>query len=131
MSQYASTVVIQVSNSRLWETLGNISVKGFNLAKLEKVGERCYRNRKDMSYTEEDLTDIVQELAGYLGDDGIVVASTTNINIDPIYYFAFYLGERVRIDADEREENFIGRISEWLNTFKIVTSEQENKTLLK
>ncbi len=83
MSQYASTVVIQVSNSRLWETLGNISVKGFNLAKLEKVGERCYRNRKDMSYTEEDLTDIVQELAGYLGDDGIVVASTTNINIDP------------------------------------------------
>ena len=130
MSQYASTVVIQVSNSRLWETLGNISVKGFNLAKLEKVGERCYRNRKDMSYTEEDLTDIVQELAGYLGDDGIVVASTTNINIDPIYYFAFYLGERVRIDADEREENFIGRISEWLNTFKIVTSEQENKTLL-
>lgn len=131
MSQYASTVVIQVSNSRLWETLGNISLKGFNLAKLEKVGERCYRNRKDMSYTEEDLTDIVQELAGYLGDDGIVVASTTNINIDPIYYFAFYLGERVRIDADEREENFIGRISEWLNTFKIVTSEQENKTLLK
>ena len=61
MSQYASTVVIQVSNSRLWETLGNISVKGFNLAKLEKVGERCYRNRKDMSYTEEDLTDIVQQ----------------------------------------------------------------------
>ena len=36
MSQYASTVVIQVSNSRLWETLGNISVKGFNLAKLKR-----------------------------------------------------------------------------------------------
>lgn len=31
MSQYASTVVIQVSNSRLWETLGNISVKASTL----------------------------------------------------------------------------------------------------
>lgn len=131
MSQYVSTVVIQVSNSRVWKTLENISVEGFDFGKLEKTGEKYYHNRKDMSYTEEELTDIVRELAVSLGDDGIVVASTTDINIDSFYYFAFYLGERVRTDGDAREENFIDSISEWLNTFKIKTSEQETKTLLK
>jgi hypothetical protein len=50
----------------------------------------------ELAYTEEELTSIVFALSETLGEAGIIIADTWNINVSPSLFCVCYLGDTVR-----------------------------------
>ena len=93
--QYCSRLHIKVSSPKVWKKFENEDDASFDLAELAET-ERTSFVIDDWSSMEDELTGIVEALAETLGSDGIIIADTTNINVDPYNYCIFYLGDEVR-----------------------------------
>ena len=95
MSQYASKLHIKVCSPDIWKRFEHADDAGLDLAKLAKAGRTSYINDigDECSYTEFELKELVNTIAGTLGKDGIIIACTTDINVDPYYQDFFYLGD--------------------------------------
>lgn len=141
MSQYSSRIHILVSSPMVWNRFKNNDDGGLGLAELSDTDSNSFIIDGENSYTEEELDHIVSVLASTLDRDGIIIADTTNINVDPYTYCVFMLGDAeifhsVMFDCDFHpeksqmyEEVGIHDISNWLNYGDFNISELEEATL--
>ena len=133
MSQYYGRIHIKVKEPQIWERFKETDDANFDLAELAYTNQTSFVYDDDWSVEEFELEGIVTALAKTLGEDGIIIADTTNVNVDPYIYCVFYLGDKTRIDAflDECEEVeamlgiSIEDIAVWLDYGKFEVSKKE------
>lgn len=156
MSQYCSRIHIKVKEPNIWKRFENKYDTIFNLDNFITNG-CCTKDENktsfiingDWGYTEDEIKEIVVTLSKILDKDGIIIADTTNINVDPADYCVYYFGDKVRTklyedidDYDDEEsdrENLgiaemlldtdIGDIIAWLNCADFTLSEVEKNQL--
>lgn len=141
MSEYSSRIHIKVSSPEIWKKFDNKDDADFDLAKLAETNETSFIIDCDWSCMEDELTGIVKTLSKTLGSNGIIIADTTNIDVDPYNYCVFYLGDRVNtieFNIYGREEKCemhwetdISDIIGWLNFGDFYVYGQEIKQLFK
>lgn len=135
MSQYISRIYIKVKCSSTWSRFKDVAINEIHLEELEKINRASFTI--DGSYSEGELEDVVERISQKLGTDGIVIADTTNVNIDTYEYCVYYLGEGVKIDffeGDHKKYNMffetdIANVPEWLNYGKFSLSKREQEQL--
>lgn len=136
MAQYYSRIKIKVKSPSVWKRFKDIDDEGFNLFELSETNSLCAQ--MDCSYYEEDLFNIVREFASIIDKDGIIIADTTNINVDPYDYCVYYFGVEVKdkyfsVLSDRRGNMFhetnINEMSNWLNYGKFSITKKEKEFL--
>ena len=141
MSEYYSRLHIKVSSPKVWKKFENEDDASFELVQLERAMDTSFVIDNEWSYTEGGLTGIVKALAETLGPDGIIIADTTNISVDPNNYCIFYLGESIRTDVfsiyskkekcEMHSKTNIKDISGWLNYGEFHVSDAEKEQLFR
>lgn len=139
MSQYSSRMQIQVSSPEVWSRCAGYDGTGFDLAKLATSDQTAFVTDELGAVNESKLERLVENLAQALGTDGIIIADTTNINVDTYEYCVFYLGGRVRtkefsLDRNAKKsdmffETDIQNIEEWLSYGEFSVSQKERSVL--
>ena len=137
MSQYATRLHIKVTSPRIWSRFKGEDDAGFGLAECALTNETSYIIDQEWGCTEDEIKGIVNTLAKTLGNEGIIIADTTNINVDPYNYCVFYLGDHVRVanfniyfGRDKCAMHFeqgISDIAGWLSYGKFKVSEVERE----
>lgn len=97
MSQYSSRIHIKVTESSVWEKFKDVDDAEFGLAGLTEEGCTSFV-LDEWSCVEEELLGIVSALAEILGKDGMIIADTTNINVDPYAYIVYSAGYGVHAE---------------------------------
>ncbi len=138
MSQYESRIHIKVSSPNIWSRFTDKNDAGFDLAKLAETEKTSFVIDGIWSAHEDELTRIVNTLAKTLDEDGIIIADTTNSNVDPFNFCVLYLGENVYTELFEDSEfdrmafeTTIDDISKWLNYGEFHVSEREKSILFR
>lgn len=139
MAQYESRVHIKVSSPSIWNRFKDTDDASYDLASLANTRDLSYISND--CYYEDDLFSIVEALSKTLGEEGIIIADTTNINIDPYNYCCYYLGDGVKTDyfsidcQKNKSEMFFNTsiydIIEWLDYGEFPLSDKEKEHLLK
>lgn len=112
MSQYTSRIHIKVSSPSVWGKFIDEDDASFDLAELANTKNASFIIDGEWSVFEDELHGIVYALAETLGEDGIIIADTTNINVDPYNFCTFFLGDEVRAEEfgiDYFGEDFDGK----------------------
>ena len=91
MSQYSSRIHIKVTEPAIWEKFKDVDDAEFGLAGLAEDGSTSFI-LDDWCCVEDEILGIVSALAETLGKDGIIIADTTNINVDPYAYIVYSAG---------------------------------------
>lgn len=143
MSQYSAGIHIKVTSPNIWRRFKGIDL-GFtyDLALLADYDVVSYVFAgDDNSRNEKELYDLVMAVVGIVQNDGIVIASTTNINVDPYVFCCFYLGESVQryeffAERDQKsrimcEKAYVGNILEWFKYGEFLLSKKETEMLNK
>lgn len=91
MSQYNSRIHIKVADPSVWGKFKGVDDAEFDLAALAEEGCTSFV-LDDWCCVEDELLGIVSALAETLGKDGIIIADTTNINVDPYAYIVYSVG---------------------------------------
>ena len=91
MSQYTSRIHIKVTEPSVWSKFQDVDDAEFGLAALAEAGDLSFV-LDDWCCVEDELKGIVTALAETLGKDGIIIADTTNINVDPYAYIVYSVG---------------------------------------
>ena len=141
MSQYFSRLHIKVSSPKIWSRFEGEDDASFGLAELAETDHTSYVIDDEWSSREDKLTGIVSALSKTLGEDGIIIADTTNINVNPYNYCIYYLGAQVYTeefsiysDKDKCEmhsEVSIGDIPGWLSYGEFSISQKEKEVLFR
>ena len=138
MSQYVSRIHIKVSTPEIWSRFEQEDDAGFNLARLAQGEETSFIIDGDWSCEESELTCTVEALAHTLDRDGIIIADTTNINVDPYDYCILWLGDFVRSEefssytkSQMFDKTNIEDIPGWLNYGGFRASKEEKAVLLR
>lgn len=137
MSQYESRIAIKVSSPKVWEKFKEEDDASLELYSLSNTNTQFYES--DCCYLEDELYGIVEAISKTLGDEGIIISDTTNINVDPYNYCVLYLGDKVRgeyFDCDCKKRNMffntlISDIPEWLSYGSFSINEKEKEQLYK
>lgn len=139
MAEHYSRIHIRVSSVKVWERF-----EGNNDFDLQDIISFLTFSGKEgrtscvldnWSWRELELEDKVKALAKVLDRDGIVIADTHDINVDPYNYCVYYLGGRVRKKAFNWSKMYyetnIEDIPGWLNYGKFYkVSDKEKKVLI-
>ena len=144
MSQYSSRINIQVSSNEMWKNLKNIDFEKYGIDNSIKNEFENYTNNNyiidgDWSASEAELERLVYEIAVALNFETIIIADTTNIDVDSCNYCVFFIAERVKSkyfgDNSKKCEMFystkISDIQEWLEYGNFRISEKEQEKLSK
>lgn len=141
MSQYNSRLHIKVSSPKVWKKFEDEDDAGFDLAELADTSHTSFVIDWGWSSIEDELIGIVEALAETLGPDGIIIADTTNINVDPYNYCIFYLGYAVRTDefsiyseaekCEMQTKTSIEDIPGWLSYGEFNVSDEEKEQLFR
>lgn len=117
MSQYNSRIHIKVTEPSVWEKFKDADDAEFGLADLAK--DYCTSFvLDDWSCSEDELQKIVSALAETLGKDGIIIADTTNLNVDPYAYIVYSAGYGVHNKyQNDSEYCFETNISDLIECF--------------
>lgn len=91
MSQYTSRIHIRVAEPEVWNKFRDTDDADFGLADLADRGSLSF-SLDDWFCDEDELRGIVTALAKTLGEDGVIIADTTNINVDPYAYIVYSAG---------------------------------------
>ena len=139
MSQYNSRIYVKVPNIELWKKINKEKIKEYNID--------LYNNKDNIFISEGcldegEILDFVQTIADTIDDKCIVIADTTNINIEPYVYYVYYLGDKVKDasiyfdlhneEADEMDEYFninIDNVKDWLQKNKIKLNKKEKEVI--
>ena len=138
MGQYYSRICIKVRGTSVWKRLYDIKTQNYNLG---ASGEEVFSSKKkmivisDWSCDEAGVLKLVKDVAKRLENDGIVVADTTNINVNPYEYGVYYLGGKVHDflydDTSDKCEMFndtnIKDISAWIGIAECPVSASEKR----
>lgn len=126
MSQYNSRIYIKVPNIDLWKKVSKEKTKEYSID--------LYNNKNNTFISkgcldESELSGFVQRVVESLEGKCIVVADTTNINVDPYAYYVYYFGDKVKDDTiyfdefdddnDEMDQYFISDINDIKNWIKL------------
>lgn len=98
MSQYCSRLHIRVTSPEVWRRFVDADDASFDLARLADSGDKVFTYDADWSCVEDEIFGIVSALAETIGEDGLIIADTTNINVDPFNYCVFYFGDSVETE---------------------------------
>lgn len=139
MSQYTSRIHIKVTSPSVWGKFAEADDAEFGLAELENSNTTSFIIDGEWSCFENEMDGIVNALAETLQGDGIIIADTTNINVDPYNYCVYYLGTYVKTHefgwrssrAGMNWDTDIQDIVGWLNYAGFSASESEEAQLLK
>lgn len=138
MSQHTSRIHIKVSSPKIWQKFVDEDDASFKLAKLANTEKTSFIIDGDWSVVEKELTGIVKALSETIGEDGIIIADTTDINVDPYNYCILYLGTCVHtvsiVSDDKCEMAFktdIRKIPQWLSYGGFSISEKEKQVLFR
>ena len=139
MSQYTSRIHIKVTSPSVWGKFAEADDAEFDLAELENSNTTSFIIDGEWSCFENEMDGIVNALAETLQGDGIIIADTTNINVDPYNYCVYYLGSYVKTHefgwrssrANMNWDTDIQDIVGWLNYAGFSASESEEAQLLK
>lgn len=140
MSQYSARIHIKVATTDMWKKIQNTKYPGFDFLDRIDMNDTSFVIDGEWSCQEDTLLSIVASLANSLGNEGIVIADTTNINVDPYDHCVYYLGDGVKAtefstfnDTDNLGMMFfqtdIHNIAEWLKYGKFNLSKKEKKQL--
>lgn len=115
MSQYYARINIEVNSPDTWKLLSSIDPAVFSDAglTLEPSDFSNFEGTSfvldgDWSCDENNLMNLVASIADSIGEAGVVIADTQNINTDPHTYLIYYLGDVVRNEfysSDDDEES--------------------------
>lgn len=138
MSQYTSRIHIKVSSPKVWSKFEDEDDASFDLAEIAKTQRTSFIIDGEWSAVEDELKGVVEALSETLGEDGIIIADTTNINVDPYDYCILYLGSHVRTEEFARGkkaamafETSISDIPGWLRYGGFHVSEKEKEVLFR
>lgn len=139
MSEYVSRMHIKVSSPEIWRKFEDEDDADFDLARFADTDKTSCIVGDGWSAFENELFGIVNALAKTLGKDGIIIADTTNLNVDPYDCCILFLGEAVQTEVfdcdDDKCEMFfktnIENIPEWLNYGKFYISQKEKDVLFR
>ena len=134
MAQYESRIHIRVKSLDVWKRFKDNDDAGF--VDLEKQTELSYVC--DCCFYENELYATVEALSKVLGRDGIILADTTNSNVDPYNYCCYYFYDIVKDTCFDWNNNkcemfihtSIDDICEWLNYGEFSLSKEEKDILL-
>jgi hypothetical protein len=103
MSQYSSRIHIKVTEPSVWEKFRDTDDGEFDLAELAEEGVTSFV-LDDWFCVESELEGIVSALVETLGKDGVIIADTTNINVDPYAYIVYSAGYGVHVKSHNYSE---------------------------
>ena len=132
MSQYTSRIHIKVSSPDIWKRFVDTDDAEFNLAELADTDETSFVITGDWSCVEDELDGIVTALAETIQADGLIVADTTNINVDPYAYIVYSMGSGVHKNYHNGDFCFETNIDDlegylsYKNYFPLNATELEN-----
>lgn len=138
MSQYCSRIHIKLKDEKDAELLTKLDFGSveFDCENLFSVNDLDYTIFGECSYYEDEITTIVKKLAEGLKDKGLIIADTTNINVDPYTYVAYSINGKVHthyflkgIKAEMFDKTDIDDIKGWFAFGKFKLSEQEDEEL--
>jgi hypothetical protein len=129
-----------VSAPEVWSRFEEEDDASFDLAKLADK-ELTSFVIDEASWTESELKGIVRALAETLGKDGIIIADTHDINVNPYNYCVLYLGNGVyseefsiyrgRGKHEMHRKTNISDIAEWLSYGEFGVSDAEKDQLFR
>ena len=139
MSQYTSRINVRVSSPSIWNRFVDTDDAEFDLANLADTKCTSFVIDGEWSCFESELEGIVEALSKTLKTEGIIIADTTNINVDPYNYCVYYFGGSVKTayfgDYSSRcnmnWDTNIGDIAGWINYGKFSLTAKEKDQLLR
>lgn len=128
MSQYSTRINIKATSKDVWKKISTVNFERYALSPelshiFENYEEQNFIIDGDLSMTERELETFVNNISFVCkSDQVIIIADTTNINVDPYTFCVYYLGSNVKTrcfeDGSPKCAMFdmtnIENISEWL-----------------
>ena len=138
MSQYVTRFHILAKNMEIWKYLEKKSKKDEGMFYgLDRLRDHHYIYDEEGGMDEKQLLSMVRKLCSRVGGGVIVIADTTNINVDNYSYIVYYLGDKVHHErfsygkkADICSNSDIYNICAWLTDCDIELNDQEKEHLL-
>ena len=140
MSQYVSRIHVRVKEDKDFEVLEKLDFSKTGVDFDADFLSSCdnddldYTIFGDASYMEDELFTIVKTISEALPGRVIVIADTTNINVDPYTYCVYSIGgktQSVYFMRGKRAEMFeyadISDIMEWLSFGRFHLTDEENE----
>lgn len=131
MSQYFSHINIKVTSPDIWTRFEDADDGWFDLANCKCLSAYI----DEFSLIEDELTGLVYSLAKTLKNDGIVIASTQNINVDPYTFYVYSFGCGVQWGCYEEAGqpcDLLGHefdVAGWINYGRFRLSDEERENL--
>jgi len=91
MAQMTSRIHIRVTSPEVWSRFTEAIDPDLDLAPLASKDVTTFFHN-DLAYLPGQLTQVVTALVNVIQSDGIILADTTNINVDPYAYIVYSLG---------------------------------------
>ena len=135
MSQYNSRIYIKVKSIEDWKKLSDIDFKEFGFVENPFKGydKPVFEIDVGWSCYEDDLESIACEITERI-PDCFLIGDTTNINVDPYAFIAYYLGDCVECEEIECElqwETQLDEPFEWFAEAGIELDEKQKGYLKK
>ncbi len=144
--QYATNIHIRVADPQLWLKFKKIKSSWINWAdnwnesfSWEEYAEKGYKDYIDETEsgggcTEDELYDLIEQVADAVGNKGVVIATTYNINVDGYEQCYYYLGGHTVHDRCFNHDRYWGiytsDIAQWLTARRFWPDSDEEKVLL-
>lgn len=154
--QYSTLIYMKFKDREAWERIlgkikfgeGNSEVsllsfcgfEGFLASlKLFKNGVQVSESKLDClincGFTEQSTEDFIRSVAGFAGQDILILGDSYNLSTDPYTREVYYLGNEVHVDyraedADKHREIQLKDIKKWLGKERIEQLSEEEKAYL-
>ncbi len=154
--QYSTLIYMKFKDREAWERIlgkikfgeGNSEVsllsfcgfEGFLASlKLFKNGVQVSESKLDClincGFTEQSTEDFIRSVAGFAGQDILILGDSYNLSTDPYTREVYYLGNEVHVDyrADDAEEHHeipLKDMERWLGEERIEQLSDEEKAYL-
>ncbi len=140
MAQYYTRIHLKVKESGTWKKLLDIDMSkyGFPCSAQDVFSiKRHSLILDDFPLEEEDLKAFVSDVSGRIRGKGVIIADTTNVNVNPYTYCVYSMSSKVKEalyeEPDDRCEMFeaigIDDIAQWLAYGRFEIGPTERKML--
>lgn len=140
MAQYFTRIHIKVTGASVWKKLHAIEMDKYG---IPFSAQDVFATKKysllltEIPLDESNLKNLITEIAKAIRGSGVVIADTTDINVDPYTYGIYSMSSKVHDflfqDLDDRCEMFrnadIADIAQWLTYGKFEIGPTEKKML--
>ena len=110
MSQYNSRLLVMVKGASVWKKLKEIKLEKYGIdADASEVFDTKKKSvvLEGFSCEDEKLLGLVKDIAKNVKTDGLAIADTTNYNVEPYIYGAYYFGGKANSFVFEGDDERI------------------------